>query len=36
MDFADDRIFWLAIRSGLLLIVDAIERKFHLGKHCND
>lgn len=32
-DFTDDRTFWLAIRAALLLFVDAIERRYHLGKH---
>jgi hypothetical protein len=32
-DFSSDREFWIAIRSALLLFVDAIERRYHLGKH---
>jgi len=28
-----DREMWVAIRAALLTIVDAIERKFLLGKH---
>jgi hypothetical protein len=29
----DDRAFWEAIRRALLLLVDAIERKWLLGKY---
>jgi hypothetical protein len=28
-----DREFWIAIRAALLLFVDAIERKYCLGRH---
>jgi len=28
-----EREFWIMVRSALLLIVDAIERKFDLKKH---
>lgn len=27
-----EREFWVAVRSALLLIVDAIERRYSLGK----
>jgi len=29
----DDREFWLQIRRGFLTIVDAIERRFEVGKY---
>ncbi len=35
-DFSDDRQFWLAIRAALLLFVDAIERRYHVGKHAGN
>jgi hypothetical protein len=28
-----DRDFWIVIRRALLLMVDAIERRYGLGKH---
>jgi hypothetical protein len=28
-----DREFWIAIRQALLAFVDAIERRYGLGKH---
>ena len=32
-DMLDERQFWIAVRSALLLFVDAIERRYKLGKH---
>lgn len=32
-DFPSDREFWIAVRAALLLFVDAIERRYKLGKH---
>jgi hypothetical protein len=31
-----DREFWECIRRALLLVVDAIERKWKLGKHTTE
>jgi len=31
----DDRAFWECVRRALLLMVDAIERRWNLGKHAN-
>ena len=28
-----EREFWIAFRAALLLMVDAIEKKYELGKH---
>lgn len=28
-----DREFWVAIRAAILAVVDAIERRWQLGKH---
>lgn len=28
-----DREFWIALRAALLAMVDAIERRYQLGKH---
>ena len=28
-----ERQFWIAVRSALLLFVDAIERRWSLGRH---
>lgn len=33
MSDLSDREFWIAVRSALLLFVDAIERKYRIGKH---
>lgn len=35
-DFQSDREFWIAIRAALLLFVDAIERRYHIGKHAGN
>jgi hypothetical protein len=35
-DMSDDRTFWLAIRAALLLFVDAIERRYKVGKHAGN
>ncbi len=29
----NDREFWMIVRRALLLFVDAIDRKYKLGKH---
>lgn len=35
-DMHDDRNFWMAIRAALLLFVDAIERRYSMGKHAGN
>jgi hypothetical protein len=35
-DFSSDREFWIAIRAALLLFVDAIERRYKIGKHAGN
>jgi hypothetical protein len=35
-DMSNDREFWMAIRAALLLFVDAIERRYKIGKHAGN
>ncbi len=35
-DMSNEKEFWMAVRAALLLFVDAIERRYKLGKHIGE